>query len=468
MTSAEETDYLVIGAGATAMAFVDTLLSESEATITIVDRRYRAGGHWNDAYTFVGLHQPSAFYGVPSRELGDGVKDETGPNAGFYSLSSGPEVVAYFDAVMRQRFLPSRRVRFLSMCDFVGREGSVAEVVSLTSGEKRSIRARRFVDGTLAQTHIPATHPPKYDVARDVTLIPLNDLPSLKRAYANYRVIGSGKTEIDACLWLLQNDVPPDRIRWIMPQDAWWLDRAFFQPGVEFFDQSIGSNCEQFDCIAEATSIEDLFCRLETGGLLHRLDEAVEPTSYRCAVVSIGEREQLRRIANVVRLGRVRAISGDRLAMEKGTLPSDPDTLYIDCSASAITPPPNVPVFDGDTINLLMLRACQPTFSGAVIGFVEARFIDPAEKNALCDPVPSPERPLDWLTMWGATLRNLGRWAANPEVRAWMAGCRLNPINAFLRGIDPSDAEKGQMLQAMREKSARAAQQIPALLASRS
>jgi cation diffusion facilitator CzcD-associated flavoprotein CzcO len=70
-----ETDYLVIGAGAVAMAFVDTLLSESDAQVVIVDRNHRPGGHWNHAYSFVGLHQPSAFYGVNSRELGSGTKD---------------------------------------------------------------------------------------------------------------------------------------------------------------------------------------------------------------------------------------------------------------------------------------------------------------------------------------------------------------------------------------------------------
>ena len=51
-----ETDYLVVGAGATAMAFVDTLLSEFESQVVMVDRNHRPGGHWNHAYSFVGLH----------------------------------------------------------------------------------------------------------------------------------------------------------------------------------------------------------------------------------------------------------------------------------------------------------------------------------------------------------------------------------------------------------------------------
>ena len=68
-----ETDYLVIGAGAVGMAFVDSLLTSSpDASVVMVDRRHRPGGHWNDAYPFVRLHQPASYYGVNSRELGQG------------------------------------------------------------------------------------------------------------------------------------------------------------------------------------------------------------------------------------------------------------------------------------------------------------------------------------------------------------------------------------------------------------
>ena len=55
-----DTDYLVIGSGTAGLAFVDTLLAEGDAHITIVDRHGKPGGHWNDAYPFVTLHQPSA------------------------------------------------------------------------------------------------------------------------------------------------------------------------------------------------------------------------------------------------------------------------------------------------------------------------------------------------------------------------------------------------------------------------
>ena len=62
-------DYLVVGAGAMGMAFTDTLVSETEASVVVVDREQAPGGHWTNAYPFVRLHQPSAFYGVNSRIL---------------------------------------------------------------------------------------------------------------------------------------------------------------------------------------------------------------------------------------------------------------------------------------------------------------------------------------------------------------------------------------------------------------
>ena len=74
-------DYLISGAGAMGMAFADVILHESDKTIALVDRRAAPGGHWNDAYPFVRLHQPSAFYGVNSRALGDDLIDKVGHSA---------------------------------------------------------------------------------------------------------------------------------------------------------------------------------------------------------------------------------------------------------------------------------------------------------------------------------------------------------------------------------------------------
>ena len=86
------TDYLIIGSGTAGLAFADTLIVESDAHVTIVDRHGKPGGHWNDAYSFVTLHQPSAFYGVSSMELGNGRTDTVGTNKGMFELASGAAV----------------------------------------------------------------------------------------------------------------------------------------------------------------------------------------------------------------------------------------------------------------------------------------------------------------------------------------------------------------------------------------
>ena len=44
-----ETDYLVVGAGASGLAFADSLLAEADVDMVLVDRRDRPGGHWRDA-----------------------------------------------------------------------------------------------------------------------------------------------------------------------------------------------------------------------------------------------------------------------------------------------------------------------------------------------------------------------------------------------------------------------------------
>ncbi len=461
------TDYLVVGAGATAMAFVDTLLSESDADIVMVDRRYRPGGHWNDAYPFVRLHQPSAFYGVNSRELSSWAKDTIGLNAGFYGLASGSDVLSHFEQVMQERFLPSGRVHWLPMSEYSASADGTHEVTSLTNGEDTRIVVRKkFVDGTHAQTAIPATHAPKYAVASAVTCIPPNRLPDIRRPYTAYTVIGSGKTGMDSCLWLLQHGVSPSRIRWIMPRDAWLLNRADMQPGAEDFEHSIAATIGQFEAIAEATSLADLFAKLEARAVLMRIDKTVEPTTYRCAVVSPAELAELQRIKDIVRLGHVRAVAPTQIDLDQGSLPADPDTLYVDCSAGAIVQPPPVPIFDGDRINLLMVRWCQPLFSAALIAFVESHFHNQAEMNALCTVVPSPERPVDWLRMWAVTLSNTGRWRQHEALNAWLSQCRLNNVTAMLRGVRPDDTAKFERLKEAAVKGGAAAAKLPALLAS--
>src|SRR5262245_39514816 len=172
------------------MAFVDTLLEESDSRIVMVDQHDHPGGHWNDAYPFVRLHQPSAYYGVGSRELGQGVKYLSGPSAGSYDLASKAEILDYYDKVMQQRFLPSGRVTWLPMSEY--RQGPHGNhyVTSLVGGSRiEVVVGNKLVNATHVRTKVPATHGPRYSVMSQAQLIPVNRLPEIRRPHPCYTVV---------------------------------------------------------------------------------------------------------------------------------------------------------------------------------------------------------------------------------------------------------------------------------------
>jgi len=427
-----DADYLVVGSGAMGMAFTDVLMSETGATVVMVDRHHRPGGHWNDAYPYVRLHQPSSFYGVNSKVLGSDVKDQSGWNAGLYELASGAEVCTYFDQVMTRQFLASGRVQYFPSCEYT----DDGRFTSIPSGREYRANTRKIVDSTYMNVLVPSVRPPQYEIADGVQCVPLNDLPRLPRPESGYVVVGAGKTGMDACLWLLGNQVDPDDITWVMPRDSWMLDRARIQP-KDLLPDTIVAFADQAEAIAKSDSIEAAFRALQECGQLLRLDNEVWPTMYRCATVTKAELEQLRRIRNVVRQGRVERLEPDRIVLQTGSVPSDPGKLYVDCTADGLAHRPREPVFDRNRITLQSVRTCQQVFNAAFIGHVEAAYDDEDRKNELCTPVQHPNTDLDFLRTTLTNGMNQARWAQDPELSAWLASARLDIFNA--ESLDPSD-----------------------------
>lgn len=457
-------DYLVVGGGAMGMAFTDTILTETDATVAIVDRRGRPGGHWNDAYPFVRLHQPSAFYGVNSRPLGSDLTDAVGWNKGLYELASGPEVCAYFDQVMNQRFLPSGRVAYHPATDHAGR----GRVRSILSGTEWTIEANTMVDATYMNVSVPSTRTPDYEVASGVKLVPVNGLASMATVGMvpeRYVIIGGGKTAMDACLWLLANEVDPAKISWIMPRDSWLLDRANIQPGAEFQAQVMARAAAQVEVAAAALSIDELFDGLEANGVLMRLDPTIRPTMYRCATVTRAELDQLRRIDNVVRLGRVRQIVEDEIVLDEGTLPTGPTVLHVDCTADGLARRPVAPIFGPGALTLQTVRTCQQVFSAAFIAHVEAAYDDIDEKNRLCTVVPHPDSEIDWLRSTLANMRNSMVWRGDKGLSAWLADARLDGFSRFRAGDGVDDPEVLALARKVFEANAPAIERLESLLA---
>ncbi len=411
-----ETDYLVIGAGAMGMAFVDTLVTESNATAVVVDRYHRPGGHWTTAYPFVRLHQPSAAYGVNSRHLGSDGIDLTGWNKGLYELATAGEVCAYFDAVMQQQLLPTGRVSYFPMCEYLGDRHFRA-----FSDDYYEVNVkRRIVDTTYMKVMVPSMRPPPYGVVPEVRCVPPNELPNIRQRYTRYAIIGAGKTAMDTCQWLLWHGIEPADITWIRPRDAWLINRAIIQLGAEFADRTAAGIRAQNQAIMEATSIEDLFERLVASGWLLRLDDNVQPTVYRCAVVSPMECEQLRRVRNIVRLGHVQHIERGKIILDRGTVPTDPGTLHIDCSAGGVETRPAVPVFQGSHITVQPVSRCQQVFSAAFIAHVEVAYSDDSVRNKLCAPIPHPETDLDWLRITLQTNCAYLQWSEDDHLQEWL------------------------------------------------
>lgn len=445
-----ETDYLVIGAGAVGLAFADTIISETDADVVIVDRHGKPGGHWNDAYSFVALHQPSAFYGVNSLPLGTGRKDTHGVNAGLYELASGAEVSGYFDAVMRQQLLASGRVRYFPMCDYRGEH----RFRSLLAGTETAVTVRkRLVDATYFGTSVPATHKPRYTVADGARVVPPNALPTLWMEDCpptRFCIIGAGKTAMDVGVWLLGSGADPERIHWVMPRDSWLLNRLRTQPGVEFFDAVFGGQAAQMEAFAMAESVDDIFARLEAAGVVMRIDQSRQPGMFHYATMSEGEVTELRRIANVIRMGRVQAVHADRLVFAGGEVPMEPGTLYVDCTASAVDPRPTVPMFQDHVITPQLVRVPQPAFSAALVAYVEAHYGDDEVKNRLCAPVPFPHQLSDYPRTNAVNMMNQFQWMQDKPLSRWIRQSRLDGFGKLIAAVEPGDAERIAVLERLR------------------
>ena len=420
-----ETDYLVIGAGAMGMAFTDALIDHADVHVTLVDRRHATGGHWQDAYPFVQLHQASLFYGVASTVLGGGRVQQAGPETGLQERARKSQVTAYYDDVLHRHFIGTGRVTFLGGSDYQT-DGEDHFVTSRVSRETTRVTVRRrIVDATMLSPTIPATTPPPFGVEDDDgDVIAVNELARMEAAPASFVVVGSGKTATDGIIWLLANGVAPDRIMWVRPRDPWMLNRAVVQPNPAI---AVGLAADTMAAAAAAESLDDLFLRLEAAGAMLRIDRDVTPTMAKTPTLATWELDQLRSIENVVRLGHVKRVTRQEIVLEHGTVPRPPGSVVVHCAASGLQYPPLTPIWSPDKIRLFMIRAGFPCFCAALAGYVEATRDDDAERNRLCPTNTLPDTPATWATMQLRGTIATRAYSAEPDIAAWINSCSLNP-----------------------------------------
>lgn len=432
-----ETDYLVVGAGAMGMAFTDALIDHADVHVTIVDRRDVPGGHWQDAYPFVQLHQASVFYGVASTVLGTGAVQEQGPEAGLQERARKAEIQSYYADIMRDRFIGSGRVAFLGGSEYRS-EGKAHLVASLVSGETTAVRVRRrVVDATYLAPTIPATTPPPFGVGEGVDIVAINELPRRESRSGRYVIVGAGKTATDGIVWLLADGVPAERITWVRPRDPWMLNRAVVQPDPVV---ALGLAADTLEAAARADSLDDLFLRLEAAEVMLQIEPDVVPTMAKTPTLAAWELDRLRTIERVVRLGHIRHVTAGEIVLDGGTVPIEAGSLVVHCAASGLQYPPIVPIWGRDRIRVQTIRAGFPCFNAALAGYVEATRDDDRERNRLCPPNVLPDDLASWARMQVRGTVATRLFNAEPDIAEWTAGCALNPSR-----VTPAQSEQPEV-----------------------
>lgn len=414
-----DVDYVVVGAGAMGMAFVDALTAAADVSVAIVDRRHGAGGHWLDAYGFVRLHQASAFYGVASSLLGAGRVQTDGPERGLHERASAAEVCEYYARVLA-RLTTSGRVVFHGRTEYLG-DG---RFVSQLSGTRFHAPRARVVDARYLSPDIPAHTAPPFAVDDGARVVPVNELVRIEHAPDRFVVVGAGKTATDTCVWLLQNGVSPNAITWVRPRDPWLLNRAVVQPDPVVF---LGMAADTMAAAAEATSADDAFLRMEDAGIMLRIDPAVTPTMAKTPTLATWELDLVRTIDDVIRRGHLRAVAPGRLVFADGDAHIPADALVVHCAAEGLKYPGLRPIWTPEAITPQPVRVGFPCFGAALAGYVEATRDSDAEKNLVCRPSPYSNTPGDW-----ATMQTIGgdaslAMAKEADLRVWSNATSLNP-----------------------------------------
>ncbi|SBS72643.1 NAD(P)-binding protein [uncultured Microbacterium sp.] len=426
-----DVDYLVVGAGAMGMAFVDALTAAADVSVAIVDRRHGAGGHWLDAYGFVRLHQASAFYGVASTPLGRGRVQAAGPERGLHERAGVAEVCDYYARVLA-RVTAGGQVAFHGRSEYLG-DG---RFVSLLSGTRFHAPRARVVDARYLSPDIPARTPPPFAVADGAQVVPVHELVRIDGAPGRYVVVGAGKTATDTCVWLLQNGVASDAITWVRPRDPWFLNRALVQPDPAVF---LGMAADTMIAIEDAADMDDAFVRMEAAGIMMRIDPAVTPTMAKTPTLATWELELVRTIDDVIRRGHLLAAAPGRLTFADGDVRIPHDALIVHCAAAGLKYPGLRPIWTPEAITPQPVRVGFPCFGAALAGHVEATRDDDAEKNRVCRPTPYANTPSDWAAMQaigGDASRAASR---EDDLRAWSNSTSLNPARIPAdRAADPA------------------------------
>jgi hypothetical protein len=314
------------------------------------------------------------------------------------------------------------------MSSYCGADGDGHRIESLLDGSVTTVRVRRrLVDATYVASDIPSRHTPSFGVADGVRLVTPNALVDLQEAAGRFTIVGAGKTAADTILWLQENGIASDAIRWIKPREPWTINREYAQPLDRVGSSVMRLQALYLEAAAEATDTTDFTRRLEASGAIVRTDQRVEPTMFKGSTMAPKEIDRLREVDDVVRLGRVQQLTSTSVGLDQGAVPALPGEVFVDCTAEGVRSVEPRPMFEPGRITLEFATFGVIPWSAASVGYVEATRDDDTEKNRLCPPVTFSGQAEDLLRIVRAAFRGTGARGAEPDFASWANGIRLNP-----------------------------------------
>ena len=155
MSTANNCDYFMIGAGTAVMYFINIVLSEhSKAQIILVDINSKPGGHWTNSYGSMRMHQPSCNYSVNSLPLGTTCDFGGNEHLDIDDRATGSDIFEYYTEV-HESFQTSGRVRSFFSSKYFQKEDNYDEAVDqkydyflpfqTKSGDKLYVKCKKLV-----------------------------------------------------------------------------------------------------------------------------------------------------------------------------------------------------------------------------------------------------------------------------------------------------------------------------------
>jgi len=373
-------DYLVVGAGTSGMSFIDTIITEDPvATVILVDRNQKPGGHWNHAYPYVKLHQPSCYYGVNSLKLGK-ARSKKNENE-LYDVNdraTGAEILDYFQKACNN-FVATGRVRCFFGAEYKSNEaGETNHSIVLNTDEKLyRVNCRKLVTVSTNVT-VPSMRKPLIPVDETVHFVPPNEIPTCAKSgkYTNYIVFGNGKSGIDSVVQLVRVEgIDPSQITWVLGRDIWMIFREQVQ---DFF-----GTVRVIGAMESATTVTDSYLAWEAKGFVGRLNDPNRPDFpgwFKGALVDKSEFEVIQSIQTLVRRGRVKSVQSGKILFQnewENPLDFSPDTtLLVDCMINdfyGYEISKDFRIFEKEKINLgPFIAFFNVSLTSAMIAFLEA------------------------------------------------------------------------------------------------